>query len=151
MTKREFMEKVIAMVEDTELKEFAQAEIEKMNARNAKRTSTPSKTQVANIPIKSDINDFFVANEGSHLASEIAVAIDITPQKANALLKQMVDEGVLTSEEVKVKGKGKQKSYSLAQSERRTSKRTFFFQNICRTYVRGRPADIVIYFTKINT
>lgn len=114
MTKREFMEKVIAMVEDTELKEFAQAEIEKMNARNAKRTSTPSKTQVANIPIKSDINDFFVTNEGSHLASEIAVAIDITPQKANALLKQMVDEGILTSEEVKVKGKGKQKSYSLA-------------------------------------
>ena len=119
MTKREFMEKVIAMVEDTELKEFAQAEIEKMNARNAKRTSTPSKTQVANIPIKSDINDFFVANEGSHLASEIAEAIKITPQKANALLKQMVDEGILTSEEVKVKGKGKQKSYSLAQSEQR--------------------------------
>lgn len=150
MTKREFMEKVIAMVEDTELKEFAQAEIEKMNARNAKRTSTPSKTQVANIPIKSDINDFFVANEGSHLASEVAVAIDITPQKANALLKQMVDEGVLTSEEVKVKGKGKQKSYSLAQSERgRPNGRSLFLEylpNVC-----SRPADIVIYFTKINT
>ena len=114
MTKREFMEKVIAVVEDSELKEFAQAEIEKMNARNAKRTSTPTKAQIANIPLKKSIEDFFTANEGTHRASEVAEKVGIKVQKANALLKQMVDEGTLTSEEVKVKGKGMQKGYSLA-------------------------------------
>ena len=37
MTRREFFEKVIATVEDSEIKTFAENEIVKMNDANAKR------------------------------------------------------------------------------------------------------------------
>lgn len=114
MTKREFFEAVIANVENEDLVLFAEKEIEKMNERNAKRKNTPSKTAIANEPIKAHIVEFLTNNEGSHIASEIANAVEISTQKASALCRQLVEVGTLVVEEVKVKGKGKVKAYSLA-------------------------------------
>jgi hypothetical protein len=115
MTKREFFEAVMALENvDAELKLFAENEINKMNERNAKRKNSPSKTAIANVPIKAHITEFLENHEGSHIASEIASAVEISTQKASALCRQMVENGVLAVEEVKVKGKGKVKAYSLA-------------------------------------
>ena len=114
MTKREFFEAVIASVENDDLVLFAEKEIEKMNERNAKRKNTPSKTAIANVPIKAHITEFLEGNEGSHIASEIADAVGISTQKASALCRQMVQNDVLTVEEVNIKCKGKVKAYSLA-------------------------------------
>ena len=109
MTKREFMEMVIATVDNEEMKEFAQKEIETLNRRNAKRAERPSKTAIANEPIKAEIAKI-LTNEPM-LASEIAQKVEISTQKANALLGQM-DVKVV---DVKVKGKGTRKGYFIAE------------------------------------
>ena len=118
MTQREFFTAIVNAydVEPTEtqweeLKNFATESIAKLDARNAKRASKPSKKSIENEPIKASIVDF-LAN-GSHLASEIASGCEISVSKASALCRQLVESGVLTSTDVKVKGKGTQKSYSL--------------------------------------
>lgn len=113
MTRREFMEMVITTVDNAELKEFAESEIEKMNARNAKRANTPSKRAKENEPIKARIAEFLADREPT-IASEIASGLELTVQKISALCRQMVADEVLSVSEVKVKGKGTQKAYSIA-------------------------------------
>ena len=112
MTNREFYTAVIASVDNDELKAFATDAIAKLDARNAKRASKPSKKSIENEPIKASIREFLT--DGSHLASEIAKGLDLSVSKVSALCRQMVSDGILTVEDVKVKGKGMQKSYSLA-------------------------------------
>jgi hypothetical protein len=112
MTNREFYTAVIASVDNDELKAFATDAIAKLDARNAKRASKPSKKSLENEPIKASIREFLA--DGSHLASEIAKGLDLSVSKVSALCRQMVSDGLLTVEDVKVKGKGTQKSYSLA-------------------------------------
>ena len=106
MTKREFMEMVIATVDNEEMKEFAQKEIETLNRRNSKRAERPSKTEIANKPIKEEIAK--VLTEEPQTASVIAQKVGISTQKASALLRQME----LKVTDVKVKGKGTQKGYA---------------------------------------
>lgn len=113
MTRREFFEAVIANVEVEELKAFAKSEIEKMNTRNANRANRPSKRAIENEPIKAKIAEFLAEKEPT-VASEIANGLELTVQKVSALCRQMTEAGVLASTEVKVKGKGKQKAYSMA-------------------------------------
>ena len=112
MTNREFFTAIVNSEVSDELKAFATEAIEKLDVRNAKRASKPSKKSLENEPIKASIKDFL--ESGSHLASEIASSLEISVNKASALCRQMVADGVLTVEDVKVKGKGTQKSYSLA-------------------------------------
>lgn len=108
MTKREFFEAVMALENvDAELVLFAEQEIEKMNERNAKRKNTPSKTAIANEPIKAQIVE--VLTETPQSASEIAEKVGISTQKCSALLRQIEN---LTVTELKVKGKGKVKGYA---------------------------------------
>lgn len=109
MTKREFLEAVIAKIEDAELKLYAEQEITKMDERNARRASKPSKTAVANEPIKAKIVEVLTSEPMT--ASAIAEKVEISTQKASALLRQI--EGLAVTE-VKVKGKGKVKGYALA-------------------------------------
>ena len=108
MTTREFFENVITMVEDAEMQEKAKSLIEALDRRNAKRAERPSKTAIANEPIKAEIAK--ILTDEPMLASEIAKKVEISTQKASALLRQM-DVKVT---DVKVKGKGTQKGYSLA-------------------------------------
>jgi Fic family protein len=114
MTTREFLNSVISANISDDVTAQAQAMIANLDKRNAKRASTPSKTAVANEPIKASIVDLFAKGE-SKTASEVAVALTITTQKASALLRQLVENGTLTSTEVKVPKKGKCKAYTLAE------------------------------------
>lgn len=108
MTRREFLEMVIEGKVTDEMKDFANSEITKMNDRNAKRKASPSKTAIANEPIKAEIVKG-LTNEPK-TAREIAKEVGISTQKASALLRQI--DG-LTVTEVKIKGKGKVKGYSI--------------------------------------
>ena len=112
MTNREFYTAIVNSNVSDELKTFATDAIAKLDARNAKRSSKPSKKSLENEPIKVSIREFLA--DGSHLASEIAKGLDLSVSKVSALCRQMVGDGVLTVEDVKVKGKGTQKCYSLA-------------------------------------
>ena len=109
MTQRDFYNTVIATVDNDELKAFATDAIAKLDERNAKRASKPSKTQIANEPIIKAITE--VLTSEPMLASKIAELCEISTQKASALVKKV--EGV-QSVDVKVKGKGTQKGYFLA-------------------------------------
>ena len=109
MTRREFFEAVMAVEGiEVELHDFAANEIDKMDARNAKRSSTPSKRSLANEPIKEEIVK--VLTHDAQSASEIAEKVGISTQKSSSLLRQI--DGLSVSE-LKVKGR-KVKGYALA-------------------------------------
>ena len=114
MTNREFFTAIASNATlSAELVKFAKEAIVKLDKRNASRSSKPSKTAVANEPIKASIVEY-VTDHANALASDIAVACEISTQKASALCVQMVKDNVLTVCEVKVPKKGKVKAYSLA-------------------------------------
>ena len=117
MTSREFFTAVIEGKINDEIKEFAQLQIEKLDSKNAKRKTTDSKTQKENKAIKTSLLAT-MEKDKVYTASEVA-GMEIegitSTQKASALLRQLVEEGKLVSEEVKIKGKGKVKGYRLAE------------------------------------
>lgn len=116
MTKREFLQAVIATgTVAEEVKAFAQTEIEKLDARNASRSSKPTKAQIENEPIKRKIVTLLTEVGEKYVASAIAEKLEISTQKASALCRQLVESGKLQVEDVKVPKKGKQKAYSIAE------------------------------------
>ena len=120
MTKREFLNEVIAVIDGTsevnvlELKEFAKAEIVKLDERNANRSAKPTKTQIENKSIKEKILEV-LSTEERMLTTEIAERVGISTQKASALCRQLVESQKLKVEEVKIPKKGKQKAYSILE------------------------------------
>lgn len=116
MTKREFLNEVIAVIDGTsevdvlELKKFAKAEIVKLDERNANRSSKPTKAQIENEPIKEKILEILSTGERM-VASAIAERLEISTQKASALCRQLVESKKLKVEDVKIPKKGKQKAY----------------------------------------
>ena len=108
MTNREMFTAIVngEITEDVVAK--ATEELEKLDARNAKRRETPSKKSIENAPIVEAIKG--VLTEEPQTATEIAEKVEISTQKASALLKKI--DG-LTVSDVKVKGKGTRKAYSL--------------------------------------
>lgn len=114
MTMRVFLERVAEDYKDTnaEMSEFALGRIKALDKRNESRKSKPSKSQIANEPIKAKIGEILgiATVEKPMLASDIAVACEVSTQKVTALVKQI--DGV-KSVDVKVKGKGTRKAYYL--------------------------------------
>ena len=117
MTEREFLTKVIAIEGiSKELSDYATESIAKLDARNDKRKNTQTKAQKENEGVMTAIVDHLTTN-GSDVASSIGTALGISTQKASALCKLLVDSGKLTVADVKVKGKGTVKQYSIAEVE----------------------------------
>lgn len=119
MTNREFLTAVIAIENlSADLKEFAENEIVKLDNRNAKRAEKPSKRAVENEPIKAEILRVIADKDKVMTASDLMAEMDgYTVQKLSSLCVQLVKEGKLEVVEVKVKGKGKQKGYSVVEAE----------------------------------
>lgn len=112
MTNRDFYNAIINSEVSADLKAHAQNELDKLDARNAKRASQPSKTAVANAPLIEAVK-VHLANAIEPLCSaEIAKALDMTSNKVAALLKFIEVE---VSE--KKFNKRKVKAYALAKGE----------------------------------
>lgn len=112
MTNREFLNTIIEANINDDLTTFATNALSKLDERNAKRASVPSKTAVANAPIKEAIVNFLRAEENRWAsASEVGEAVEITTQKASALLRQLVADEAVESQEQKVPKKGRVKVY----------------------------------------
>ena len=115
MTSREFFNAVIEGKITDEIKDFAKSQIEKLDSKNAKRKTTDSKTQKENKAIKETLLAT-MEKDKVYTASEIS-GMEIegitSTQKASALLRQMTETGELTVTDIKIKGKGKVKGYSL--------------------------------------
>lgn len=119
MTNREFFTAIAAMENlNEELIQHAEAELEKLNKRNAARAAKPTKAQKENESIKEEIVKFLTEKGGFHTASEVMEACEISVQKASALCRQLVEEGALTVQEIKVPKKGKQKAYAIADGSK---------------------------------
>ena len=115
MTNREFYTAIINGSMTDEVKTHATEALAKLDERNQKRSSKPSKTQLENEPVKTAIIDYLTVHGGA-VAADIAAEVDITTQKASALCRQLVESGRLTVEEVKIPKKGKCKKYSVVTS-----------------------------------
>lgn len=109
MTKREMFEMIVSGNINEEVVEMAKNELVKMDERNARRKNSPSKKSIENEPIKAKILE--ILTDEPMTASEVAEKVEISVQKASALLRQI--DG-LNVTEVKIKGKGKVKGYSVA-------------------------------------
>lgn len=111
MTNREFLNTVIETATSEEVKDHAKAMLTKMDERNEKRASTPSKTAIANEPIKANILAMLTTEPRT--AANIAAALELTTQKVSSLLRQLAEAEQVVVTEVKVKGKGKVKGYAI--------------------------------------
>ena len=110
MTKRDFFNAIANGQITDELKEFATEQIARMDSANEKRKNTLSKKQEENEAVKAEI----VKHLGTEpmTATTIGELMEISTQKASALLRQLVNDGKATATEVKITGKGKQKGYT---------------------------------------
>ena len=89
MTKREFIEMAMSLEGATD--EMKEKGAEMLKALDKKSTK-PTKTQVANEGIKAEIEAYIKANPGKRVG-EIAEAVGQTASKVNALVKQLKDAG----------------------------------------------------------
>lgn len=114
MTMRTFLESVVSGNITADVVAKAKAEIAKLDATNAKRAEKAKEKAAENLPIKNAIYEYLVAN-GTKTTTEVASGVAVlegSVPKASAMCRQMVEEGRLTSSEVKVPKKGKQKAYT---------------------------------------
>ena len=113
MKEREYLNSVLAINNlPTELAEETRARIAKLDEKNEKRKSTPTKTQKENEPIAKAIVD--ALTNGSMLGVDLATAIGQTVNKTNGVAGTLVNAGVLVKSKTKVKGKGEMTTYALA-------------------------------------
>ena len=112
MTNREFLTAIVNANLSAEVTQFATDAIAKMDKRNADRSSKPSKATIANEPVKAAILTY-LADHPKSLAADVATGVAITPAKASGLCVQLVKEGKVTSEDVKIPKKGKVKAYTI--------------------------------------
>ena len=114
MTNREFYQAIANEAINSDVIDHAKAALAKMDAANEKRRNTPSKKAVENAPLVEQIVNEILTNEPK-TASDVAAELGVTPQKASALLRQVVADGKATVTDVKVPKKGAQKGYTLVE------------------------------------
>ena len=109
MTYREMLTSIVNGTINEEVIEKATERLEKLDAENEKRKNRVSKKALENEPVKVRILE--VLGEEPKTATEIGKEVEISTQKASALLRQLVEDGKVEKTDVKVKGKGTQKGY----------------------------------------
>lgn len=96
MTTREFYTAIINTEGvPLEIVEHAQSALAKLDEANARRKTTPSKTQIENAPIMDAIVKYATDNAGAHTATEIATALEISRNKSASLCSKLEKDGKL--------------------------------------------------------
>lgn len=120
MTYREFLSTVIETATSDEVIAFAQSRLEVLDNSNARRAEkTAEKRNKENAPLIAAIKEFLVEHPKT-LSVDLAAAMTevfgevISTSKITGVCGVLRKEGVLISEDIAVKGKGKQKGWSLA-------------------------------------
>ena len=117
MTRRERLEMVIANTITDELIEECKAELVKMDEANAKRKEKVDPRKAENAEIMEKIIAVLSEATEPMQIDPIVEALGIeglTRQRVSSLCTLSVKDGRLNAEDVKVKGKGKRKAYSIA-------------------------------------
>lgn len=120
MTYREFLSTIIETATSDEVIAFAQSRLEALDNSNARRAEkTAEKRNKENAPLIAAIKEFLVEHPKT-LSVDLAAAMTevfgevISTSKITGVCGVLRKEGVLISEDIAVKGKGKQKGWSLA-------------------------------------
>ena len=115
MTKREFLTAIVELgVEGTissELGDFAEEEIAKLDEALAKRREKVSAKAAENAPLMDKIYEDILKEDEVVTATVVGELMEVSTQKASALLRKLVDEKRATAEDVKIPKKGTQKGY----------------------------------------
>ena len=120
MTTREFYNAVLSMENvSAEISEKAAALLSAMDKKNAERSSKPTTAQKENEALLPIVREVLTTADHPITASDLFEAKPELKnvQKCSSLLRMLEKSGEVTSIEVKVKGKGKAKGYSLAGTE----------------------------------
>lgn len=108
MTEKMAWTEVVALATangNTELATYAEGKLAKLAEKAANRK--PTKTQLENVELKAKL---FAAMETgrTYTAAELGALVGVTAQKATALVKMLVEAGVVTvTENYKPEGKGR--------------------------------------------
>lgn len=111
MTTRDHLNAIINGTITSDTQNWAKSQLEKLDARNLKRASKPSKTAIANQPLKEALLAYLGANDGKYTEAELGALLEVTHNKAGSLARQLVAEGLVQQEEVKIPKIGKRKVY----------------------------------------
>lgn len=115
MTKREFLTAIVGLGAEgkieSELSAFAEEEIAKLDEALAKRREKVSAKAAENAPLMDKIYDDFLKEDEPMTATVIGELMEVSTQKASALLRKMVEAGRASVEDVKIPKKGVQKGY----------------------------------------
>ena len=120
MTTREFLNAILSIENvPAEIFEKASALRAAMDKKNAERSSKPTKAQKENEALLPIVREVLTAADHPITASNLFEAKPELKnvQKCSSLLRMLEKSGEVTSAEIKVKGKGKAKGYSLAGTE----------------------------------
>lgn len=115
MTQREFFEAFLRNEATDEMKEYAEKQLEKLDAAAAKKAEKQAEVNLADqLFIDKILNE--ILNEKPVTASEVGGILGVSPQKATVLLKKaMAQNEAITVNEIKSPtSKGKVKGYALA-------------------------------------
>lgn len=115
MTTRDHLNAISAGNISEATQKWAADQLTKLDARNAKRANTPSKTALANAPLKEAIFKYLCENDGKYTEAELGAIIEATHNKAGSLVRQLVKEGKVSVEEIKIPKVGKRKAYFIAK------------------------------------
>ena len=114
MTRKEFNLAVLALENcPNDLREYALADNEKIDKRNASRALKPTKAQLENEALYPSVLAILSSDEPT-LSTVVASTLGISTSKATGLLGNLFKEGKVTKIDVKVKGKGTQKGWLIA-------------------------------------
>ena len=117
MTNREFLNAVINANVSAEVTAFAEGRIAHLDEVNANRKSKGTPVQRENAVLRANILNE-VKKGVPYTSNEIAVLMGITPNKASALCRQIVENGGATVVKARVeKGKGKVNVYTFTEPE----------------------------------
>lgn len=103
MTAREFFVAVVNANVSDEITTKANEMIAALDAKNAKRKTTPSKKKMDAADRVISVSDFLHDHIGQQFTRDaIAEAIGATPSQVTAACKVLLAEGVITREEIKI-------------------------------------------------
>lgn len=95
----------------------AQEELEKLDRKNANRSSKPTKAQLENAPIIEAILSTLADAPSGMLGTELAAALDVSTSKVSGLCRTLLNDGKITVEKVSVPKRGKQNKYYIASAD----------------------------------
>lgn len=115
MTKREMLNAILAGEINDEVLAQVRAELDAMDATNAKRAVKAAEKREAKEAEKAPIREavYAVISDEPKTASDLIAeaGVEIKPQAIPALLKGLVEAGQVVKVDIKVKGKGSQRGY----------------------------------------